>query len=570
MALGSANAGTSSAKNDVDERTLLVIGGDDRLVIDKKTGNNKYNTPNKPCPAAIRRSSTTSNVVSERGFAAVQQLRSNLRRAVDKDAAYQELMDDVRSRIKTCYELCDGVEAVLSPSGSDAEFVPLLTALACRPVGGVLNIVTAAGEVGSGTSNACCGCHFSSLLPSGLASANGAPTTMKGAGTDFLQTKEVLVRDARSGALRSATDVEAEIITLVEAAIDADRSVVVHLVAGSKTGACTPSEQFARDLSARFGREKMKIVVDACQLRVQQDKVREWLAEDWQILITGSKFFAGPPFCGATLLPSSEVAVLNDLACDAELSQCVTALSDYFDKECVPFTMPEVRALLPSRKNVGLLARWSAALAEMEPFLQANQLQRAGVIQRWVGNARTAVEERFGFEQQLLRLLPLEDEDSSDGIPLGGTNSLLAFEVFVPEDSSSSSSLRALNQDDLKLMHKMLPLDLLPLVWAARGVIPTPTVEDCVALSRSCYIGQPVKLGASTVAIRFAIDAPMVNDVLAAADHEKSLQEALSDDRMLVRKIHFIARYWHALLKSDSVKKSDSVQESSGQPRSRL
>mmetsp|Transcript_37329 Transcript_37329/g.66998 ORF Transcript_37329/g.66998 Transcript_37329/m.66998 type:complete len:545 (+) Transcript_37329:87-1721(+) len=526
---------------------LQISGGDDRLVLDPKTGRNKYNTPNRPCPEAVVRGSTTSNVVSMRGYSAASMMLASLITSED-DAALKETfvaaMDNVRSRIMACYELPQDIDVVLTPSGSDAEYLPLLVALSRRPTGGTLNIVTAAGEVGSGTANACRGCHFSSVLPSGAASKNGAPSAMPGAGTDFMQTKEVLLR-ARGGGLRPASEVESEVETLVKVAIDEGRIPLVHIVVGSKTGATTPSEKFVRDLQHHVGAEKMIVIVDACQGRVKENKIGEWLQEGWQVLVTGSKFFGAPPFCGAVLMQEEQMQALESMSVEFE------ALGDYFDRVCFKKAARAMQSCrcLPDRMNFGLLLRWEAALIEMECFYGTDEAKRSHVMKQWVQGAKELVE-THGESCGHLKLA-LQGEADTEGIALGGVNSLLGFEVLV----GAAEEKKALNVDQLKKFHAMMPRDLSQSLSHTSHEI---SEEDLAVLKRPCYIGQPVKLSSDVTVIRFAADAPLVNNVCTSKDDVAALQRVLADDEILVKKLVLLARFWDDLVSEDSKSSSSS------------
>lgn len=59
----------------------------------------------------------------------------------------------------------EGTGVFLTPSGSDAEYIPLLIAKILNPVKEIVNIVTCNEEVGSGTAHASKGQLFSSMEP---------------------------------------------------------------------------------------------------------------------------------------------------------------------------------------------------------------------------------------------------------------------------------------------------------------------------------------------------------------------------------------------------------------------
>jgi hypothetical protein len=68
-------------------------------------------------------------------------------------------------RLKNAFELDDGTGIFLTPSGSDAEYIPLLVMKVLNPGKEIVNIVTCNEEVGSGTLNASGGKFFSAIEP---------------------------------------------------------------------------------------------------------------------------------------------------------------------------------------------------------------------------------------------------------------------------------------------------------------------------------------------------------------------------------------------------------------------
>ncbi|CAN0205770.1 unnamed protein product, partial [Laminaria digitata] len=145
----------------------------------------------------------------------------------------------------------------LTPSGSDAEFLP--TALArvrARRLGHkegdgpfVTSIVVAAGEVGSGTAGAAGGQHFSELTPRGVP---GYPEhNVKGMAAGDVVVTQIKTR-SKSGAFLPCENV---VTSAVHKAMASSPTsvVVVHFVAGSKTGICSPSIDTLTKLQRQYG-----------------------------------------------------------------------------------------------------------------------------------------------------------------------------------------------------------------------------------------------------------------------------------------------------------------------------
>jgi len=120
---------------------LLRSGGDDRLVMDPKTGMNKYHTPTRPCEG-VHRSSCTSNVPTraafDRGLDILRRLVMEFRALEQQvpgtynspEELFVWLLRDVRERLRSIFHLNLKDSISLFPSGTDAELMPALLAIA--------------------------------------------------------------------------------------------------------------------------------------------------------------------------------------------------------------------------------------------------------------------------------------------------------------------------------------------------------------------------------------------------------------------------------------------------------
>jgi hypothetical protein len=104
---------------------ILTEGGDDRLKINPKTGVNKYFCTPEYEPDVLFRGSCTCNMPSELGYAAAKDAYEKL---VSEKETIDSLLSSTRSRLHKMYELQEGTGVFLMPSGSDAEYIPLLIA----------------------------------------------------------------------------------------------------------------------------------------------------------------------------------------------------------------------------------------------------------------------------------------------------------------------------------------------------------------------------------------------------------------------------------------------------------
>lgn len=293
---------------------LLSFGGDDRLTLEmNKLKLNKYFSTTIPRPEVLRRGSCTCSTITLDDYVRVDKLRQEALLAVHSKAkstsqAVSDINNDIIDRLKRVLSLHDSShDIVLFPSGSDAEFFPLLVALirsarlsrklaAPFKAPKVYNYVTAAGEVGSGTPNAAWGKHFSPISPRGNSQRNNG--NLVGIEDGWITLLQFKPRGGDGSVQFREDEIVADVRTRF-AADDAEGSVrsvaVIHAVLGSKTGLIYPSAGTLQSLVAEFG-ERVVVTMDACQLRCRLGRIREFTDAGYLSLVTGSKFFAGPPF----------------------------------------------------------------------------------------------------------------------------------------------------------------------------------------------------------------------------------------------------------------------------------
>jgi hypothetical protein len=150
--------------------------------------------------------------------------------------------------------------------------------------------------VGSGTVAACGGRHFSGLAPRGESQEDGS--CLKGMQKTWASVVQFKPRDGVSGAVDLKEESVFERVRADLRRVGAEATVaVVHCVCGSKTGLAYPSLEGVIALREEFG-QRLLIVVDACQLRCELRHIKRYSELGCVTLITGSKFFAGPPFAG--------------------------------------------------------------------------------------------------------------------------------------------------------------------------------------------------------------------------------------------------------------------------------
>jgi hypothetical protein len=499
---------------------LLTAGGDDRLVVDWATGENRYGIGPVPLPQVRSYSSCTASSPSPVGYAAGDRVRRRLL-ALALDAALATGLDDeweeLRRALVTALlgsDAGDGVVVIPTPSGTDADSLALAVAAgAGRPV---TTVLVAPLELGSGTALAVVGRAFSPRSPDGSELEPGA--LLEGMPVDT-RCHGVEVRD-RDGGQRDPDVVEAEIDDHLAGIVAADRQAVLHVVEGSKTGVRLPRSEAIGRWTERYG-QRLDVVIDAAQLRVEATTVAAHVAAGRIAIVTGSKFLAGPPFSGALLVPRTLVPRLRERSCP-------DGLGAYLDRAATPPALRSLRRAAPPHPNVGLLLRWQAARAEHEAYLRIPPHTRDRVLRHLAAAAREHLAATAGVE-------PVGSAEDVGAEPPRLEDVATIFTFRVRQDE------RALDLDELRTLQRLLRTDL------SAAVSVDTDAGTRALLSRRFAFGQPVPLGpdgAGGAALRLAFGAPtltrVVHDEARGPDLVARLDREATDLRAALAKLQAV------------------------------
>lgn len=444
---------------------LMETGGDIRLARDPKTALNGYGCSHRPRPWAITFASSTASSSSERGYIAADKARLAATAALLRGKAARKVQAGcvraVRRGIAKSFGLRAGEEVVLAASGTDTELLALaLTHLAGtdKPV---LNILIAPEETGRGVPMAAQGLHFA------VDTALGHDVTFEAPIEGFRPDTALanIALRAPSGAVRPEAEVEAEIEAALAGALADGRRVILHGLDLSKTGLLAPSPAFLALLRAAYG-EAFDIVLDACQTRLSPGSVRAYLDLGATVLVTGSKFFTGPPFAGAALLPVKVAARL-------QTGKLPAGLAAYFNQAEFPPGAPAALAL-PEGGNYGLALRWHAALAEMRALLRVPPARRAVILRDFAAAVVRGIASTPGLTLLPSPMISRTAEDELwERLP-----SIFTFSLRAPHAPE-----RCLTPAEARQVYVWLNTDLSS--W-----LP----EQASIAARICHIGQPVPL----------------------------------------------------------------------------
>jgi hypothetical protein len=512
---------------------ILETGGDGRLRVDPATGLNAYGSSHRPRPWAITFASSTASSISERGYLGAEAARRRVTLAALAGDARSALAAEIaaaKAEILGYYGLGADVEAVLAASGTDGELFALALAL-LHPGGKPLtNLLIAPEETGSGVPLAAMGKHFASDTSRGAAVEKGA--LIEGF-SPHTHLATVRVREA-DGSIRNPSAVDEKCAGAVAGAIAGGRRAIVHLLDVSKTGLLAPTVDSLRAIHARHA-DDVDIVVDACQARLTPATLRRYVETGWIVLITGSKFFTGPPFAGAVLVPAAIAARLHQGVLPA-------GLAAYAGRLEWPADAPAA-AVLPQGGNYGLLLRWRASLAEMQAFAAVPATRRRDILERFVGDVKQMI--AANADVRLVGVPPLTRAAPAVPDDWDGLCTIVGFCVL---GRAVTGGARApLGLAEARQVYQWLNADLLP------ALQPFLQPREQALASIKCHIGQPAPIGAGAGALRISAGARLVSGEPShvGLDEKHRLDKEIASVQTILAKISLIVRHRERLQAAD-------------------
>jgi hypothetical protein len=532
---------------------LLTSGGDPRLCLGPVDLLSGYGCQPWPRPEAFSFASSTATSISGRGFAAAADAQQRLIESVRKESledACDRQAEWLRKQTSTFLRLEEsGAQIVFSPSGTDSQVHALYiaqTLLAGQS--SLVSVIVGSDETGSGTARAITGCHFRSGTAHGRTVLDGE--RIAGFAENTLKV-EIPLRD-QYGRLRSSDTVDSEVLAAVRQSLAAGKAVVLHVMDRSKFGSRCPTQACLRRVISTWP-GSVQVVVDACQMRLSRRRLRHYLEQEFMVLITGSKFFTGPPLSGALLIPARASAMME------QAGAVPSGLELYTNRNDWPAAWHGIRSKLPVRPNVGQLLRWVAAVEEMRTYFAVPEFYRILALQEF-----SRIVPQLIAERPNLQLLPAFEAAEAEGLDNEEMGVRTIFPFFVSDCGkflsveATAQIYRALNRD---------VSDLIPV---------SATARQRKTAARLCHIGQPVGMPNPTNGIvgtlRISAGARVVSETWCAAGEAASrrkLAREFEQVRTILDKIDLLVQNLGALVAADhnsnrpSMRAADPARRSS-------
>jgi hypothetical protein len=470
---------------------LLSGGGDPRLTVDPASGVNAYGCRPFPCPDTLSFASSTATSISQRAYDRAAEARQRLMRsaiAVGIDAAFDARVEAMRDELKAHLGLSrTTVDVVFSPSGTDSQLHALFLA---RVLLGpeLTTVIVAADQTGSGTPYTAHGQHFSAATANGASVRKGEPI----AGLAHSAASVALPLFDAAGVFRPQAESDLQVFSAVEKSIADGRNVVLQIMDSSKLGWRAPSDKCLDEISMRWP-DRVQVVVDACQMRLGRARLQQYLDRGYLVIVTGSKFFTGPPFSGALLVPAAFSKALDGVA------EVAPGFCEYASQSDWPKNWQNLRSRFPFRTNFGQWLRWEAALEEIRAYYSVPDAFRLMALTTFGSGVQ-----RIIASSPSLRLLRPQQRFESDGCEDEEFCQPTIFPFTIQHDA------RPRSVDECRKIYRAL---------SGNSEIAGSATEqgsDPEVAARACLVGQPVALGHGEghpgAALRISASARLVSE----------------------------------------------------------
>lgn len=492
---------------------ILVLGGDHRLAVDHKTLLNGYGCRPFPRPEAITFSSSTATSISKYAYDLVEKRRQQFISEAIKNGLHtavaclaQEVRDGISRQLNIASNIAD---AVITASGTDSFLIA--QGLARLVSGGALTtLIVGVEESGSGVKLALQERHFADDAALSYAVQKGQ---LLSAENNLDRQIDIPVRDT-SGNEVPISVLDSRVRDLVATHVEAGNFVVVHAMNHSKLGYSGPSRALLIELKQRFG-PKVCIVVDACQMRLDREEIIEYLEDQMIVIITGSKFFTGPPFSGAILIPEK---IVHDVQTSG--AKFDTGFNSYCAKEDFPLRLRNVLPGHCQSFNLGPIFRWVAAISEMARYYEIPPAIRVREVPRFC--------ERLEDILLATPFIELYYQNSCRNTPLGielgelsGRRMIFPFFLYYLHDGVRE----VCSEKQVQQIYTLLNQD-------CSKYFSYKNAREFRLLAQMCHIGQPVsaihRSGVRTAVLRISAGARIFSESYSKST--ESIVNALIED----------------------------------------
>ncbi|SEA29278.1 hypothetical protein SAMN05443667_103140 [Flavobacterium gillisiae] len=500
---------------------LLMSGGDLRLNIDEIDLLNKYGCRPFPRPDAFTFASSTGTSVSNFAFDKTDKVRSILIRNSLKNGFKKttiEFSELLKDNLRKIFKLNEECEIIFSPSGTDSSLqIAAITQIMSDK--DITHILVASDETGSGIPAALKGCHFENTTALNHPIKKGD----KIEGFRDVDLIKITFRD-ENGALKSSSQLDEEVYNAISKTNESGRHVVLHTMDQSKLGYQSPSDALIQKLNT-IDALSMQIIVDGSQLRLDPKDIQNYLNKGYIVTVTGSKYFTGPPYSGALLLPESVSKLIH--SAKNKLPKGLTQYYNHSDWPTSWFCSND----LSDGYNYGSYMRWNAAIVEMDRYYKTPVLYRNMGIEMFCNFIDDSIKEATFLE-------PIYADDtkanSYNSQEFGIRNIRTIFPFFILKNNE------VLSVDNVKKLYTLLNSDI-------SDQFEDSSLEIIRLAAQKCHIGQAVNVkygnDIESAVLRISLGARVISESWVNRDISlffRNIETQMNQITVIIKKIELI------------------------------
>ena len=500
---------------------LLMSGGDLRLNIDEFELLNKYGCRPFPRPEAFTFASSTATSVSNFAFDKTDRARTILIQNSLKKGFKNttlEFSESLKNNLRKALKINDECQIIFSPSGTDSALqLAAITQIVSDKE--ITHVLVASDETGSGVPAALKGLHFENTTALNHPIKKGE----KIEGFRDVDLIEITLRD-ENGDLKSSAQLDKEVFNAISKTNKLGRHIVLHAMDQSKLGYQSPSTEMIENLNA-IDDLSMQIIVDGSQLRLDPRDIQNYLNKGYIVTITGSKYFTGPPYSGALIVPKNVSKSIDSVK--KTLPEGLTYYYNHSDWPASWFCSKN----LSDGFNYGSYMRWNAAIVEMDRYFKTPILYRNLGIEMFCNFVEDSIKDATFLEPLFGEETKINTYSSEE---FGLRNIRTIFPFFILNDE------KVLSVEQVKKLYVLLNSDL-------SNQFKESSLEVIRLASQKCHIGQAVNVkynnDTQSAILRISLGARVISESWVNRDislYFRNIEAQMNQITTIIKKIELI------------------------------
>ncbi|MBI9039856.1 hypothetical protein [Lutibacter sp.] len=500
---------------------LLMAGGDLRLNIDEIDLLNKYGCRPFPRPEAFTFASSTATSVSNFAYDKTDKVRSILIRnslKIGFKNATLEFSELLKNNLKKIFKINDECEIIFSPSGTDSSLqIAAITQIISEK--DITHVLVASDETGSGVPAALKGCHFENTTALNHPVKKGD----KIQGFRDVEVIKIPFRD-ENGDLKSSVQLDKEVFTAISKTHELGRHIVLHVMDQSKLGYQSPSEKMMQNLNS-LNNLSMQIIVDGSQLRLDPKDIQNYLNKGYIVTITGSKYFTGPPYSGALILPKSVSKLIHSVK-----NTLPEGLTQYYNHSDWPKSW-FCSNNLSDGFNYGSYMRWNASIVEMDRYYKTPILYRNMGIEMFCNFVEDSIKDATFLE-------PLYGDETNTNAYNSKEFGIRSIRTIFPFFILKNNEVLSIN--NVKKLYILLNSDL-------SNQFEGASLEVIRLAAQKCHTGQAVNVKYSneieSAILRISLGARVISESWVNRDisiYFRNIETQMNQITVIIKKIELI------------------------------